>query len=45
MKVSEELLKELARLSETERTVLSTYLDLGKGWDPVRHFFLQSQYA
>lgn len=38
MKVSEELLKELARLSETERTVLSTYLDLGKGWDPVRHF-------
>lgn len=38
MKVSEELLRELAQLEQTERTVLSTYLDLRRGWDAVRHF-------
>jgi peptide chain release factor subunit 1 len=38
MQVSEQLLRELAQLAQTERTVLSAYLDLTKGWDAVKHF-------
>ncbi len=38
MKVSGKLLRQLAQLSQTDRTVLSAYLDLRKGWDAVRHF-------
>jgi peptide chain release factor subunit 1 len=38
MKVSKELLRQLAQLSETDRTVLSVYLDLRSGWDAVKHF-------
>ena len=38
MEISEELLRELAQLSQTERTVLSAYLDLKEGWDAVKNF-------
>ena len=38
MKVSKELLRQLAQLSETDRTVLSVYLDLRSGWDAAKHF-------
>ena len=33
MKITEELLRDLARLAETDRTVLSAYIDLRSGWD------------
>ncbi len=38
MKISEELLHELARLAETDRTVLSAYLSLTDGWDAAAAF-------
>jgi peptide chain release factor subunit 1 len=38
MKISEELLHELARLAETDRTVLSAYLSLTDGWDAATEF-------
>ncbi|MDH5683643.1 MAG: Vms1/Ankzf1 family peptidyl-tRNA hydrolase [candidate division WOR-3 bacterium] len=38
MKLSEEIITELAHLSETKRTVLSVYLDMRNGWDAVKHF-------
>jgi len=38
MKVSEELLRKLAQLAQTDRTVLSAYLDLRKGWDAAKDF-------
>jgi peptide chain release factor subunit 1 len=38
MKISHELLRQLARLAETDRTVLSAYLDVGRGWDTVKQF-------
>ncbi len=33
MKITEELLRDLARLAETDRSVLSSYIDLRTGWD------------
>lgn len=41
MRVSEELLRKLAQLAQTDRTVLSAYIDLTKGWDVARHFVEQ----
>jgi len=41
MKVSEALLKRLAQLSETDRTVLSAYIDLRHGWDEANHFVIR----
>jgi peptide chain release factor subunit 1 len=38
MKVSGKLIRELAQLSKTERTVLSSYMDVRKGWREVKHF-------
>lgn len=38
MRVSHELLRELARLAETDRTVMSVYLDVTRGWDSAREF-------
>jgi peptide chain release factor subunit 1 len=38
MKLTETLITELAKLIETERTVLSVYLDLRNGSDAVKHF-------
>ena len=38
MKLSEDVLRELARLAETERTVLSAYLTLAGGWDAAAAF-------
>ncbi len=38
MKVSEKLLRQLAKLSETDRSVLSVYLDVRRGWDAARYF-------
>lgn len=38
MKVSKELLRQLAQLSESDRTVLSVYLDLRSSWDTAKHF-------
>jgi peptide subunit release factor 1 (eRF1) len=38
MRVSAELLRNLARLSQTDRTVLSAYMDLTQGWDSVKQF-------
>lgn len=38
MKLTETLIVELAKLTETERTILSVYLDLRNGMDAVKHF-------
>ncbi len=38
MRLSEKILKELARLAETERTVLSVYLDMRKGPKIIQRF-------
>lgn len=38
VKVSKKLLKELARLVQTERTVLSAYVDITRGWDAVKRY-------
>lgn len=38
MRITEELLAELAALAETERSVLSLYLDLSAGWDRAKTF-------
>ncbi len=38
MKLTEDVLRELARLAETDRTVLSAYLGLTDGWDAVTGF-------
>ncbi len=38
MELSRKLLKELAQLSQTDRTVLSAYLDLQKGWGEIKNF-------
>jgi peptide chain release factor subunit 1 len=37
-RITEALLRELARLAENERTVLSCYLDLSRGWDGAEAF-------
>jgi len=36
--ITEGLMRELARLAENERTVLSVYLDLSRGWDGAESF-------
>ena len=38
MRVSEDALRELAGLAETERAVLSAYLDITSGWGSVKTF-------
>jgi peptide subunit release factor 1 (eRF1) len=38
MELTEKVIRELARLSETRRTVLSTYLNLSNGFDPALQF-------
>ncbi len=38
MRLTEALIVELAKLTETERTILSVYLDLRNGLDAVKHF-------
>ncbi len=38
MDITEGLMRELARLAESERTVLSVYLDLSRGWDGAEAF-------
>ncbi len=38
MRLSKELLRQLAQLSETDRSVLSVYMDLRNGWDDAKHF-------
>ncbi len=38
MDITEALLRELALLAETDRTVLSAYLDLSMGWDRAEDF-------
>lgn len=38
MHITEALLRELALLAETDRTVLSAYLDLSRGWDRAEDF-------
>ncbi|GAG96775.1 unnamed protein product, partial [marine sediment metagenome] len=38
MEITEKLLRQLAQLEQTDRTVLSVYLDLRRGWDAVKHF-------
>ncbi len=38
MRVSHELLRELSRLAETDRTVMSVYLDVARGWDSAHEF-------
>jgi len=38
MHVTEEILRELALLEQSERTVLSVYLDLKRGWDNAEAF-------
>lgn len=38
MRVSTGLLRDLARLSQTDRTVLSAYLSLAQGWDGMKEF-------
>jgi peptide chain release factor subunit 1 len=38
MDITEGLMRELARLAESERTVLSVYLDLSRGWDAAEAF-------
>ncbi len=39
--ISEELLRELARLADSERNILSVYLTLEQGWDNVKRFIEQ----
>ena len=39
--ISEELLRELARLAETERSILSAYLTLEHGWEKAEYFVKQ----
>jgi peptide chain release factor subunit 1 len=39
--ITDRLLKELARLSQNERMILSVYLKLEGGWDRVKHFVRQ----
>jgi len=39
--ISEELLRELARLSESERSILSVYLTLEQGWEKAERFVSQ----
>jgi peptide chain release factor subunit 1 len=41
MRVSAELLRDLARLSQTDRTVLSAYVSLAQGWDGVKQFLIR----
>lgn len=38
MKLTQDVLREIAALAETERTVLSAYLALADGWDAVTDF-------
>jgi peptide chain release factor subunit 1 len=38
MRVSEDVLRELAGLAETERSVLSAYLDIRSGWSATKAF-------
>ncbi len=38
MDITEGLMRELARLAESERTVLSVYLNLSRGWDGAEAF-------
>ncbi|RKZ28220.1 hypothetical protein DRQ36_10770, partial [bacterium] len=38
MFISEELLRKLSRLAETDRTVLSVYLDTSRGWEHAEKF-------
>jgi len=38
MRVSEDVLRELARLAETERAILSAYLDIRSGWAEVKAY-------
>ena len=38
MKLSAKRIRELAKLSETDRTVLSAYLDFTNGWEAVKQF-------
>jgi peptide subunit release factor 1 (eRF1) len=38
MRVSEDILRDLAGLAETERSVLSAYLDIRSGWAPAKTF-------
>jgi peptide chain release factor subunit 1 len=38
MKLTQDVLREIAALAETERTVLSAYLTLADGWDAVKGF-------
>jgi peptide chain release factor subunit 1 len=38
MRVSEDILRELAGLAETERSVLSSYLDIREGWAATKAF-------
>ncbi len=39
MQITEKLLSELAALAETERSVLSVYLDTSRGWDYAKQLF------
>lgn len=38
MRVSEDVLRKLARLAETERSILSAYLDITSGWAAIKAF-------
>ncbi len=38
MKISKELLRDLAQLAETERTIMSAYIDTTNDWDATRKF-------
>jgi peptide chain release factor subunit 1 len=39
--ISEELLRELAQLAQSERSILSVYLSLEQGWEKAEHFIGQ----
>ena len=39
--ISEELLRELTQLAQSERSILSVYLDLEQGWEKAEHFVAQ----
>jgi peptide chain release factor subunit 1 len=41
MKLDKNLIRELAQLSDSERAILSIYLDLTKGWDAAEKFVHQ----
>ncbi len=43
MRVSSGLLRDLARLSQTDRTVLSAYLSLDMGWDSMKEFVIKEK--